>query len=66
LKTDRVQAWRDLTGWRVNYDRPVIELCSPVMAPQSRQPPMVYTGTKHNSVPGCKVTVPVSESFFLT
>jgi hypothetical protein len=33
LKADREQAWRDFGGWRVNYDRSLIELCNLVMAP---------------------------------
>jgi hypothetical protein len=33
LKADREQAWRDFGGWRVNYDRSLIELCGLVMAP---------------------------------
>jgi hypothetical protein len=33
LKSDRQQAWEDFSGWRVNYDRPLIELCQLIMAP---------------------------------
>jgi hypothetical protein len=33
LKADREQAWRDFAGWRVNYDRSLVELCGLVMAP---------------------------------
>ncbi len=33
LKPDREQAWSDFGGWRVNYDRALIELCTLVMAP---------------------------------
>jgi len=33
IKADREQAWKDFAGWRVNYDRSVIELCKLVMAP---------------------------------
>ena len=33
LKPDRQQAWADFAGWRVNYDRSLIEICSLVMAP---------------------------------
>jgi hypothetical protein len=33
LKADREQAWLDFAGWRVNYDRPLLALCSLVMAP---------------------------------
>lgn len=33
LKKDREQAWRDFAGWRVNYDQPLLELCSLIIAP---------------------------------
>ena len=33
IKADREQAWKDFAGWRVNYDRALIELCKLVMAP---------------------------------
>lgn len=33
LKPDREQAWTDFAGWRVNYDRSLIEICNLVMAP---------------------------------
>ena len=33
LKPDREQAWRDFAGWRVNYDAPLVQLCSIVVAP---------------------------------
>jgi hypothetical protein len=33
LKPDREQAWRDFGGWRVNYDRSLVQLCNLVMAP---------------------------------
>ncbi|NNF69715.1 MAG: two pore domain potassium channel family protein [Acidimicrobiia bacterium] len=33
LKADRDQAWRDFSGWRVNYDRPLLELAELLMAP---------------------------------
>lgn len=33
LKVDREQAWRDFSGWRVNYDVPLLVLCSLTMAP---------------------------------
>lgn len=49
---DREKAWVDFAGWRVNYDRVLLVLCSLVMAPQSpwssdraakfRNPPMFY------------------------
>ncbi|HEX9388561.1 MAG TPA: hypothetical protein VF918_19710, partial [Anaerolineales bacterium] len=35
IKADREQAWRDFSGWRVNYDRALILLCGLVMAPQA-------------------------------
>ncbi len=33
LKPDRDQAWRDFTGWRVNYDAVLLVLASLTMAP---------------------------------
>ncbi len=33
LKADRDQAWRDFTGWRVNYDAPLIALAHLTLAP---------------------------------
>jgi hypothetical protein len=35
LKADREQAWRDFAGWRVNYDRVLLALCTLVMAPEA-------------------------------
>ncbi len=33
VKPDLEHAWRDFSGWRVNYDRALISLCGLVMAP---------------------------------
>jgi len=33
LRADRDQAWRDFAGWRVNYDRPLLELAGLLMVP---------------------------------
>lgn len=33
IKPDREKAWTDFAGWRVNYDRTLLILCSLVMAP---------------------------------
>ena len=33
MKSDRDQAWRDFSGWRVNYDTVLLTLSSLVMAP---------------------------------
>ncbi|MDQ2995734.1 MAG: hypothetical protein M3R61_01570 [Chloroflexota bacterium] len=33
LKPDREKAWRDFSGWRVNYDTPLLLLASTVTAP---------------------------------
>ncbi len=33
LKADRDQAWKDFSGWRVNYDTVLLGLCELVMAP---------------------------------
>ncbi len=35
IKADREQAWMDFAGWRVNYDRPLLVLCSLIMAPHT-------------------------------
>jgi hypothetical protein len=35
LKADREQAWKDFAGWRVNYDRVLLVLCTLVMAPEA-------------------------------
>lgn len=36
LKADLDQAWRDYSGWRVNYDTVLIQLCGLVMAPPAK------------------------------
>lgn len=33
VKADQEQAWRDFAGWRVNYDRVLLELCAVVQPP---------------------------------
>jgi hypothetical protein len=33
VRADRERAWRDFAGWRVNYDRVLLALCTLVMAP---------------------------------
>jgi hypothetical protein len=33
VRPDRERAWRDFAGWRVNYDRVLLALCTLVMAP---------------------------------
>lgn len=33
LYPDREQAWQDFGGWRVNYDRALLDLCTLTMAP---------------------------------
>ncbi len=35
LKPDRDQAWRDYSGWRVNYDTPLLSLAGLTMAPEA-------------------------------
>jgi hypothetical protein len=57
LKTDREQAWKDFAGWRVNYDRVLLVLCTLVMAPEApwssdrapkfKTPPMFIFKKKH-------------------
>ncbi len=36
MVSDRDQAWRDFAGWRVNYDQPLIMLCSLVNPPYAK------------------------------
>lgn len=36
LRSDREGAWRDFTGWRVNYDRVLVSLAGLTMAPYAR------------------------------
>src|SRR5581483_8524682 len=33
VKPDRDQAWRDYSGWRINYDTPLLALAALTMAP---------------------------------
>ena len=57
IKPDREQAWKDFAGWRVNYDRVLLVLCSLVMAPQApwsgdrapkfKNPPLLFKKKKH-------------------
>jgi hypothetical protein len=35
LHADREKAWQDFAGWRVNYDRVLLMLCTLTMAPQA-------------------------------
>ena len=54
LKPDREQAWRDFSGWRVNYDTPLLLLASTITAPPAlwssdraptrRRPPILKIG----------------------
>lgn len=36
LKPDRDQAWRDFSGWRINYDTVLTSLCSLIDAPPAK------------------------------
>jgi hypothetical protein len=36
LKHDLDQAWRDFSGWRVNYDKVLVRLCALTMAPPAK------------------------------
>jgi hypothetical protein len=36
LKSDLDQAWRDFSGWRVNYDKVLVRLCALTMAPPAK------------------------------
>ncbi len=57
IKPDREKAWLDFAGWRVNYDRVLLVLCSLVMAPEApwssdrakkfKMPSMFYKKKKH-------------------
>ena len=57
IKSDREQAWADFAGWRVNYDRVLLVLCTLVMAPQTpwssdrapkfKNPPIFLKKKKH-------------------
>jgi hypothetical protein len=58
IKADREQAWTDFAGWRVNYDRVLLVLCTLVMAPQApwssdrapkfKNPPIFFKKKKHH------------------
>ncbi|MBC7876241.1 MAG: hypothetical protein H7Y59_03645 [Anaerolineales bacterium] len=58
IKADREQAWTDFAGWRVNYDRVLLVLCTLVMAPQTpwssdrapkfKNPPLFFKKKKHH------------------
>lgn len=57
IKPDREKAWLDFAGWRVNYDRVLLVLCSLVMAPETpwssdrakkfKMPSMFYKKKRH-------------------
>ncbi|MBI5352616.1 MAG: hypothetical protein HZB50_08285 [Chloroflexi bacterium] len=57
IKPDREQAWKDFAGWRVNYDRVLLVLCTLVMAPPApwssdlapkfKMPPLLVFKKKH-------------------
>jgi hypothetical protein len=36
LRSDLDQAWRDFSGWRVNYDQVLVRLCALTMAPPAK------------------------------
>jgi hypothetical protein len=48
LKTDRDQAWRDFSGWRVNYDQVLLALAGFVLAPYA---PWVSDRSPRQAVP---------------
>lgn len=58
IKADREQAWKDFAGWRVNYDRVLLVLCTLVMAPPApwssdrapkfKSPPLLFKKKKHH------------------
>jgi hypothetical protein len=57
IKENREQAWTDFAGWRVNYDRVLLVLCTLVMPPitpwssdraaKFMNPPLFYKKKKH-------------------
>ncbi len=57
IKPNREKAWLDFAGWRVNYDRVLLVLCSLVMAPEVpwssdrakkfKMPSMFYKKKRH-------------------
>jgi hypothetical protein len=57
IKPDREQAWKDFAGWRVNYDRVLLVLCTLVMTPPApwssdraskfKMPPLLIFKKKH-------------------
>jgi hypothetical protein len=57
IKEDREKAWTDFAGWRVNYDRVLLVLCTLVMPPQApwssdraakfKNPPLFFKKKKH-------------------
>jgi hypothetical protein len=49
LKPDHEQAWRDFAGWRVNYDKVLLVLCTLVMAPYA--PWSSDRAPKHRTTP---------------
>lgn len=59
LKADRDQAWSDFAGWRVNYDRVLVEMAGLTMAPEApwssdraptyRRPPLLAQLTGRRS-----------------
>jgi hypothetical protein len=58
LRADRDQAWRDFAGWRVNYDRVLVELCALVAAPPATWSSDRMPAVRH--VPPLRVRRPVS------
>ena len=46
LKPDREQCWRDFAGWRVNYDRVLLELCALV-----QPPPCLWSSDRMGDLP---------------
>ncbi|MCE9646462.1 MAG: hypothetical protein K8S20_10735 [Chloroflexi bacterium] len=58
VKSDREKAWLDYAGWRVNYDRVLLVLCTLVMAPEApwssdrapkfKNPPIFFKKKKHH------------------
>jgi hypothetical protein len=55
VKPDRDQAWQDFSGWRVNYDRPLVELATLLSAPYA---PWSSDRALSSGMPSLKILVP--------
>ena len=58
LKPDRDQCWRDFAGWRVNYDRVLLELCALV-----QPPPALWSSDRMGDLPRLSFRRPRRRTF---